>query len=445
MTDVASTIADLGTPADDGTVAILRIGSGATAFDELLVWNDAQQAWIGRPRYSMRQIDVWGMQQNGDPTAWTYPNATDGAGGIDTGYGFQIHQVQEAAALYSAGLRLQERLTAEIRPTNGVEAAPRLALNWYDLDPGDGFLSPVPTNFGVNLVAENTVSQSSYHWYTTGWQNSPVTGPTARNWYPELYVKGATGFSFRKFTAEYRWVGGTVGATGGSDDSRSRPTFLTGLVSWHVADDIALADGSAVSQWPDQSGFARNLKQATGAKQPILKTNLTPGVNGHRIVRFDGVNDYLQCALSSVVAEPCTVFIVMQQFSGGGTQQIWLGGGTAIPPLFYRYDASNTVSIWGGSGSDLTYARSSAWPMPFTVMSAVFNGGSGSNVWENETSKVSGTAGSASFGGLTVGALDDGTLPAQIDVAEILMYTGALSDANRLLVIRYLNAKYAVY
>lgn len=64
------------------------------------------------------------------------------------------------------------------------------------------------------------------------------------------------------------------------------------------ADDIAGANGSSVSSWPESSG--NNLPAATQgvtANQPTLVTNI---INGHKAVYFDGINDFLQLTGSAL-------------------------------------------------------------------------------------------------------------------------------------------------
>jgi hypothetical protein len=69
------------------------------------------------------------------------------------------------------------------------------------------------------------------------------------------------------------------------------PAQLSGLALWLDADDSSTVtlNGSAVSQWDDKSGNARNFTQSTAANQP---TYLTTGFNGKSTLQTDG-NDSL--------------------------------------------------------------------------------------------------------------------------------------------------------
>lgn len=71
------------------------------------------------------------------------------------------------------------------------------------------------------------------------------------------------------------------------------PSDLSGLRLWHKADAITgLVDGDPLaSGWVDSSGNGFTATQATSAKRPIYKTNISP--TGLAVVRFDGVDDEL--------------------------------------------------------------------------------------------------------------------------------------------------------
>lgn len=436
---IAATVAGLGIPTTDGVIGAVKVGSGVDLHYEVLFWNQSQAAWIGRPKDSMRQIDSpWGMLGS-NLGQWIYPNISEGAAGIDTGYGFQIHPVNYADALCAAGLKLQEHLSA-ITKASASGPAGKLALNWFSLNTGDSFLSPPVTNVGVVLNTESDTN-GTWKFVDTGWQNTPASVSAKKNYYPELYVRD-DGFSFKDLTAKHRWVGGTIGALGGSDDTDHRPPVITNLMNWHVADTIPRAGGSAVPDWQDASGFSRHLQQSNSAKQPLLIKNV---LNGHAVVRFDGVDDFLQTInATGSVSQPATIILVLKQYASGGAQQIWIEGETGNIPLLYRFNATDQIDYWLGSGSDVSYHRGTSWPSPFVCVSLVANGNS-SNIWENKTVKASGDAGSLLGVGLTLGSAFDGSLPAQIDVAEVIIYYRALNDTERNSVVDYLNAKYNLF
>ncbi len=72
-------------------------------------------------------------------------------------------------------------------------------------------------------------------------------------------------------------------------------TLPTPDLAFRVRADAGVTlNGGAVSQWADQSGHQRHASQGTAASQPTWVPN---ALNGKPVVRFDGVNDFLNFTL----------------------------------------------------------------------------------------------------------------------------------------------------
>lgn len=65
---------------------------------------------------------------------------------------------------------------------------------------------------------------------------------------------------------------------------------IPGCKLWLDASQLGLADGAQVSQWTDLSGSGNHMTQGTAAQRPVLKKGI---INGRDVVRFDGIDDYL--------------------------------------------------------------------------------------------------------------------------------------------------------
>lgn len=433
---VVSTTAGLGTPAQDGTQAILRVGS-APQQQVILTWNSAQGAWVSRPEFTCRMVDQIPMS----PTTSGYlqeitpdnipPQLND------KGVGFQLEPVPDAKLFWDAGLRLQEKLVGEFM-WDGV-STPSAYINWYEFDVGTQFLSPVPTNPGV--VMTDTGVQNISYFKSTGWQNSPVAAPTHTTWYPELY--GTNIARLARFSAQRRWVYGTTSGGISSDGSSKAPPTRAFLQYWFEAEDIPQTTGTSVSLWRDQSGVANNFVQATGASQPTLTRS---AVNGKAVVTFDGTDDYMT-APGGANNQPLSVYIVMRQRAGGTDPQVWLDG-NATSFLWYRGNSTNQVNFYMGGTADLIYTRGSSWPSPYIAFNGVFNGNA-TTIWENKTlvatggGGLPGTNGAAS--GFYLGARHDAALQSRIDVAEVLVYLTGHDTTTRNSIVDYLNAKYNLF
>jgi hypothetical protein len=442
----ADTVAGLGAPDEDGVIGFVRLPSG---HKEKLYWNIDQGAWIGLEHATMKQVQTTGMQSQGNPAFWKYPSQVEPLADPDRkAYGFEIHTQLDASEFWEAGLTLQENLVAEIRALAADVPPPsEMALAWFPLGDGASFLSPDSTNHGVHLKATKpyaaTAEQFKYFWCSTGWQNSPAGAPPpGENQYPELYVMGNS-VVFRNFSAKHRWVGGVL--TGGAVSSEKASTYpdYPGVTSWHVADDIALANDAQVAEWADYSGYGRTLLQPAAGKRPILKK--TGGPNGHAFVRFDGIDDIMKSLVQPYLVfdtGPITYFFVIAQRNSGGATQVWtsqIGGGA---PLFYR-DGADEIHWWGGGSGDLIGHVGSNWPMPFSVVT-LRSDGANSKITRNGVVLATGDHGDASGNGLVIGNNSGETFPAAVDVAEVITSFGAPNDAKHDALVASLMAKYGI-
>lgn len=123
------------------------------------------------------------------------------------------------------------------------------------------------------------------------------------------------------------------------------------------ADDISGANGSAVSSWPESSGNNHPAAtQGTVSSQPTLITN---AINGHKVVSFDGVNDFLQLTGSALdVARnrsALTVFIVYAYPSNfSGTRSfLYLSTGTSSTSSRVYMGLKDSSGFLGAGGRRL--------------------------------------------------------------------------------------------
>lgn len=93
---------------------------------------------------------------------------------------------------------------------------------------------------------------------------------------------------------------------------------LPAPVLWLIADDISGSDGDAITTWPDSSGFARDAGSG-GVTSPVLKTGV---LNGHDILRFDGVSNHMATPAFDVGATgSTTILVVFVRRSVSGTTE----------------------------------------------------------------------------------------------------------------------------
>jgi hypothetical protein len=243
--------------------------------------------------------------------------------------------------------------------------------------------------------------------------------------------------------------------------SAALPSVSSGTLQLWLKADAGVtkdADGK-VSQWNDQSANLNNAIQTEAAMQPLLVSNAVP-VSAQAALRFDGVQsetegDYLQGSGLVVIPAGYTSFLVYKKANPAPVREqvpLWAGAtgvGSSGRGYYIR-------SGFGGVDDEMSFA---AWANDY---------GSGFSIptdtWRIWTDRISDdltqmeffdTDGKTSFTtartlsglqppaeGYYVGGLGSQTRNFQGDIAEIIYYQGALSDADRAAVENYLTLKY---
>jgi len=233
------------------------------------------------------------------------------------------------------------------------------------------------------------------------------------------------------------------------------PTDIAGCQLWLKADagtyqDAAMTtpasiDTDPVGGWQDQSGSGNHVTQTTAGNKPALKLNIK---NGLPVTRFDG-GDYLIRAIAASTSL-ISVFAVTQTAAAAGTvyQQRLEGNATPIKGALFietnlwrarhRNDAT-AIKTLTGANSGLWNAWGIVWNN--INMYLYQNGVLGAS---------DAIAGVTTIDKMIVGADNNtgaGTFGTYLtgDIAEIVVYNSALSDANRILVETYLNSRYAIW
>ena len=232
------------------------------------------------------------------------------------------------------------------------------------------------------------------------------------------------------------------------------PTDLGTCALWLDSGDrstLTLSSSNTVTGWTDKSGNRRPLTVNSAG------TYSATGFNGRPTIQF--VNgQYMTTSTSSVISNACTMFIVQQ--TGAATYQIQLaaGGGTNPYVFWWRGDfnsyAFNQEAI-AGLGNN--FYTTTGVPM---VMTGVVTPNSG-NYWRYylngtyqvdpnisggiNTAPLSNTGSSnvyipgnlVQFGGPAGGGFTG-------NISEVLIFSNALSNAQRQLVENYLAKKWGL-
>lgn len=217
---------------------------------------------------------------------------------------------------------------------------------------------------------------------------------------------------------------------------------------WFDASQISgLSDGDSVTTWSDMSESARHATQSLAAAKPTYKTGI---VGGQPVVRFDG-GDMLEIS-GTMALSALTAFIVFRtaaaipsyaaamNFYQSGSAR-WMQG--VSTEAAYR-------NGWAGSNSSLgltqpsgAFSTSTAyvqiWKKSTTQWTIYRNGTAGSAI--NDSTSA---AAAVSCIGCERLALNQYHYHFTGDIAEIIIYATALSDADRQAVEAYLSAKFGI-
>lgn len=233
---------------------------------------------------------------------------------------------------------------------------------------------------------------------------------------------------------------------------------------WLKADQLNLSDGTAVSQWSDASGYNRHLTQATGANQPVYKES---SINSRPALLFDG-NDFFTHPgfslfdSSSSGLTVYTVFLssdtnsqrfILSQTHTPGINSLEIGyrtGEGSIQDFGIHRGASRAVTTTTDMGEgtrifSLTAKASGSTPNNIEIR----ENGSLQTVQTESTGWIDAGAYPTSANKVVVGARDeinsgvyDGFHYGYL--AEVIVFSGTLTEAERTLVDNYLGEKYGI-
>lgn len=243
-------------------------------------------------------------------------------------------------------------------------------------------------------------------------------------------------------------IDGIANATGVFGTGVFTPASVSGMAAWYKGEELSLANAAAVTSWADSSGNGNTLTQGTGAQQPTYRTNI---VNGLPIVRFDGTNDMLANAAPSGFGSQSgqTVFAVVLTNSVADSTfhsiavtrpqfnelRLFKEGGTSKYLWQYLIPGGSTTAVFDAGLAELG---------SFRLITGVFD--DSSNALDVYRSGVAGTGATdaAAFSStvINIGARDASNDFWNGDIAEVIIYSRALSSGERALVEAYLTSKF---
>ncbi len=179
---------------------------------------------------------------------------------------------------------------------------------------------------------------------------------------------------------------------------------------------------------------ARDLYQGTAANQPIL----TIAATGNYLT-FDGSNDYLKASAFSL-SQPETVYFVGSQVGWTASARIF-DGGTTDSVLVQQITGSPRVRGFAGSFLSTVSTWATATP---AIITSKFNGAASALRVNRNAAQADANAGSNAANGFTLGAVANGSFPANITVSEVLLYGQANGTSLQDRFIAYLARKWRI-
>ncbi len=240
----------------------------------------------------------------------------------------------------------------------------------------------------------------------------------------------------------------------------SQVTVASALALWLKADAGVVETFGSVSQWTDQSGNGNNAIQPNSAAQPILNVGVA---NGLPAIHFDGIASFLEAAHSSSLALNGDITVVMvinpDDFTvihspiskTGGITQNYANNMPAPFDIQIKKTSGNPILVWGNQEGGAPPAFTAGVGLAagqFQLASFVVRG-------TNAASYINGNfAGAATF----VAAPWDAGNPLRLGIradlsgapklkgylAEVMLFRGTVSEADRVAIDNYLGPKYGI-
>jgi len=232
-----------------------------------------------------------------------------------------------------------------------------------------------------------------------------------------------------------------LGAAGASFS----PLDVSGLQLWlDASDETTITESSgSVSQWDDKSGNGNHVTQGTAASQPSTGVNTK---NGRNVLTFAGNEFFTRAHIG--LPQPFTIFAMARRTSSNVAQHTTFYAGssdTSGGDVQYRAD-DGTGAVTGYAGSSIVRDGASQADGTWIQAAVVFNGAS-SKVYYDSTP----TTGNPGSDGLDNNSIaigrrlrNTGAQDLIGDIAELLVYDGALSNDDVLAIRNYFSVKWDV-
>jgi len=233
--------------------------------------------------------------------------------------------------------------------------------------------------------------------------------------------------------------------------ARADLTYTNGLTFWLEADTLSyLNDGDTVDSWFDSSPSGFHVSQPTTALRPVFRTN---GLNGLPSVFFGSSNDMARASVAGnqlFETNEGTFYFVVNATNLRATHQVfaWSDGLGSNVVNALLPEATDGIRLDHGdrdNGGKMFTPEPSSWFDNYHLVELMRSGSLG-EIWVDMTNllfsnmftddlSISGSA------NIQLGR-DTASVGLWGNLAEILVYDHALTQASRDTVLNYLDDKY---
>jgi len=246
------------------------------------------------------------------------------------------------------------------------------------------------------------------------------------------------------------WLPAALLVAGASDCFAQTLTVSNDLQLWLKADaGVTANDAGGVILWEDQSGNANHAAQSIDLQAPAL---IGAALNSRPALRFDGVDDSLQVEDSDSLsgAGDMATFFVVKFDDFAFYRAVWgkTAGNLPAPTDIYTVPGSGVLRVYRGDGSTVNLSfvdtAQSLRAATYLVMGFTVEGETLThylNNQENGAAVVTTNTADANTP-LQIGTRNDFVTRLKGDLAELLIYSRALSTTERSNVFYYLQTKY---
>jgi len=216
------------------------------------------------------------------------------------------------------------------------------------------------------------------------------------------------------------------------------PLSIPNLAAYYDSDFGITKDGSnKVSAWADQSGNGRDLVQATSSLQPLWEDNQ---LNGHPIITFDGIDDYLLFTPLSRFL-PYSLWIVFKIPPTGVDQKQILSGSAGYRGYFID-NAGNWLIKWTSSICTSAHPAGGTWVLG-TLRRRVIGESNDDFFVNNSSDLATGVGSDTTFYYIKPGG--HSSYVADTSIANIGVVFDVLSDADKANLHSYMNSRYSLW